>query len=241
MTSFRTKKILENLTLGERLASLRKAKAINLATLAKKTGISQKYLLALEEGRYQKLPSRLYAKNYLKSYLASLAVDRPEDYLKLFESEQSIYQKTNSYSDSPKNASSFNWQKILKQIEITPQKIKLALIGLTILVCFSYLGWETKKFFSPPRLVIEMPENNLITNKQLIEVKGRTEKEANLAINGQEIFVASDGSFSDKIFLQDGLNIIKISAKKRYSKDNTIFRKVLVIGSDEKKQEVSTK
>lgn len=241
MANFKVKKILENITLGERLANLRKAKDLDLAILSKKTGISQKYLLALEEGKYQKLPSQLYGKNYLKSYLAALAVERVENYLKLFESEQLICQKVNNYPDSFKKTLFFNRQNVLKQIEITPQKIKLTLIGLVILICFGYLGWETKKFFSPPRLAIDMPENNLITNKQLIEIKGRTEKEANLAINGQEIFVARDGSFSEKIFLQDGLNIIEISAQKRYSKGNTIFRKVLVIGSDEKKQEVSFK
>jgi transcriptional regulator with XRE-family HTH domain len=238
MFNFKIKHLANNSTLGEKLKKLREAQGFDLASLAKITGINPIYLLALEEGRYQNLPSYVYTTNYLKSYLFVLGVNQPNYYLKLLQSERMIYQKPDFYSQP---IIFLKLKKYFSQTEITPQKIRLLLVITLIFICFGYLGWETKKIISPPMLLVESPQNNLITNKQVVEVRGRTAREAKLLINEQEVFVGSDGVFSDKIFLQEGLNIIKISAQKRYSKVNEIFRKVLVIGSDEKKQEVSVK
>lgn len=237
MVSFKTKKLDDNLTLGERLIKLRKAKGVDLVSLEKSAGISRKYLVALEEGRYQNLPSYIYAKNYLRNYLLAIGISQVNDYLRLFEIERNMHKKT-TLQISP-SSHRFSFKKYFNKIEITPQRIKLAFITAIILICFGYLGWETKKIVSSPLLAVESPENDLVTNKPLVEVKGKTEKEVKLTINDQEIFVDANGDFSDKIFLQDGLNIIKISAIKKYSKSSTTFRKVLVIGGEEKKENVS--
>ena len=61
--------------LGSYLKNLREEKNVSLETAARSTGISLKYLKALEAEEFEKLPGLIYAKNFLKNYLIFLGGD----------------------------------------------------------------------------------------------------------------------------------------------------------------------
>jgi len=81
---------------------------------------------------------------------------------------------------------------------------------------------------SPPIIKITQPASDLITNEEFTEVSGRTESNVYLTINGKEVYVDKEGHFQDKINLESGLNILKIEARDRLGKINTVIRRVMV-------------
>lgn len=85
-----------------------------------------------------------------------------------------------------------------------------------------------QKIISAPKLTIIYPEKNLLTKETAIEIKGQTEKEAEVKINGELILNNNNGNFSQTINLKKGLNTITINAQKKYSKESSVTRQILV-------------
>jgi cytoskeletal protein RodZ len=222
MKFFKTNKIyLDSETVSEQLRSARQAKNLKLKEVSKKLNIGEKYLTALEKGEYEKLPHGVYGKNFLREYAVFLGLD----YKKLaldFEAEINILE--------PKRQKEIFSKQVIKKryLLAMPKIIRNILISLIILICFIYLGYRINKIISPPLLIIDNPELNLITDQTSILVSGKTETEANLIINGETALSDKSGNFSKLISLKNGLNIITITANKKYGRNNTIIRQVLV-------------
>ena len=105
------------------------------------------------------------------------------------------------------------------------------MIIIIILICFFYLGFYLKNIFSPPQLKIIEPRDNLTINYNFINVIGEAEAEAEVTINGELIPLGQgDGNslFTKRINLKTGINTIVITAKKKYGRDTTITRQILV-------------
>lgn len=222
MDSFKKNKIfLDKETVAEQLRSARQEKKLKLDQVAKRLGIKLKYLDALEKGEYNKLPKGIYGMNYLKEYVLFLGLEYEElkkDYL----SEKSTY-------DPQQEKEIFSKQIVKKKyLMAMPKSIKNLIICLIAIICFTYFGYRLNKIISPPYLYVESPAENLITTEHAIEVRGKTEPEAKLVINGEPILGDTKGDFIKTVNLKEGVNIITITANKKYSRNNTIIRQVLV-------------
>ena len=65
---------------------------------------------------------------------------------------------------------------------------------------------------TPPTIEVNLPD---VSEKEEIKVEGRTEEWGNLYVNGEEILVYSDGTFSFDLKLKPGMNELKFVAKDR--------------------------
>lgn len=234
MTSFRSKKISNPLSLGERLKAQRQKLNISLSQAARETSISLKYLSALESGSHQQLPGEVYAKSFLKVYTKFLGLE-PAEFLALFQTEQKIYIKTNKdqktdFSQPVERVSRF-------QLTVTPKILRGLIVLLLAISVLVYLGVKIKAIVTPPILLVETPVNNLVIDKNFIEVVGQTEPEVILKINGQSVIANQSGYFSEGIDLQTGVNIIEITAEKRHGQQTKVYRQVVV---NENNQEIET-
>jgi len=64
--------------IGENLKNARESKGISLRKAEEDTKIRKKYLQALEDGNYDILPGRVYAKGFLRNYANYLGLDQEE-------------------------------------------------------------------------------------------------------------------------------------------------------------------
>ena len=135
-----------------------------------------------------------------------------------------VYEKFYNKEDQIKFTSKLSGSRFL----VIPKLIRNIVIGLVVLALLGYIGYEVKKIFTPPELIIESPQEDLITTDRFIEVKGKTEKEAIVIINGREILTDKEGRFNQTIDLQNGVNNIKITAQKKHGAEQEVYRKVLV-------------
>ena len=219
---FKINKIkLASQTISEQLRSARQDKNLKLENIAKYLKIDYKYLEALEKGNLEKLPVGAYGKNFLREYANFLNLDYKQ-LTRIFEKERAII-------DSKVKEKNYFSKPILKQklILSIPKLFKNILISAGFIICFFYIGSAVKQIFVPPLLILESPQDNLSTREAVINISGSTEKHTQIIINGETI-LSNNGVFNESVHLKKGVNIIKITAKKKYGNKTIIERQVIL-------------
>jgi transcriptional regulator with XRE-family HTH domain len=207
--------------ISEELKQAREAMKLSIKDIARELKIRSQYLEYLELGRFDKLPAGVYGKNFLREY--ALFLNRDADKL------ISIYNNEVASKKSIDPKILFT-QKVSKaqHFLMIPKIIKTFLIVLAIFVCASYLVICLNKIISAPKLSVMSPSDNLIIKEHSINIEGLTEPEADISINGELVLKNTNGSFEKKIDLKSGMNIISITAQKKYSRINVVTKKILV-------------
>jgi len=231
MKSFKPSKILSVYDIiAEQLRNARQEKDVKLKDVAKKINIKYEYLKALETGELEKLPPGVYRKNFLKEYAIFLGLDS-QKILKDFVGDETIAQDDKKLVR--RKSGGFFSKQIIKSHNflIVPKIVKSIVVVIIILICFLYLGFYLKNIFSSPQLKIIEPQNNLTINHNFIDVIGEVETEVEVTINGELIPLDQgdgDNLFTKRINLKIGINTIVITAKKKYGRNTTITRQILV-------------
>ncbi len=225
MLKFKSSKILlDSETVAERLRGARQAKNIKLEDAVKKLNISYKYLRALERGEYDKLPTGVYGKNFLREYAFFLGFNQ-EEYNELandFAEEKNISQPL-------KKRELFSKRRVKKQYFLAvPKVFKSVVVVVAAAVCVIYLGFKVEKVISPPQLFIYSPVENFATEENFVEVAGKTEQESMVVINGEQVLSNQAGEFAKMVHLKNGINTIIIISSKKYGRDNTVIRQVVM-------------
>jgi hypothetical protein len=200
--------LIENL--GENLKEARLKRGVSLLKASGETRIATKYLEALEHNQPWLLPGKDYLPKFLKTYCDYLGLDHP------LCQEAADKLQTVSYK-SLKNKNLFVWSNFISRAVV--------IIGIVALSAF--LLWRVNEIFRPPQLIVSRPTDGLITVNRQLEVAGTSSREAEIVINNKAVFVDTGGNFSTTVDLQKGLNLIKITAKKRYSRQSEATIRVL--------------
>lgn len=204
-----------------RLKEARKQKNITLSELSKRTKISKEHLLAIEECRFDDLPfANIYKKNFIRSYCQAVG-ECSNSCVSQFTDEElpppppQPVQTKRRYS----TPSVFHYLPNILRVMFA-----LSLAGLLV----GYLGLQVKHILEPPTLVVYTPQEGFITDGATVLVQGKTEKEAELSINGTTIGHNEDGQFREVIDVSDGVNTIVVTAKKKHGKTTSETRHVIV-------------
>lgn len=210
-------------TLGDKLLHLRKEDGLSLKELSQMIKVRIDYLSYLESGQYEKLPGEVYVRNFLKLYAQALKIDS-QKVLTMYDGEQSVYQHV-----KPSQVSYIVPGEVSQPaVFFSPKLIKRGLICLGMIILTVYFAREISGIISPPDLTIDTPPDNLVIVQKTIIVRGQAEKEAKIYINNEEILAGAEGRFEEELDLQSGINVIKISAKKKHSKESVVLRKIRV-------------
>lgn len=206
--------IPEREALGEKLSKKRSALGYDIKEAERATRIRARHIEALESGDWDKLPPDVYVRGFLKNYASFLKLDETK-VLRLYLKERGLAEnmKRATIKETP-TKTKFKPAKVL----ITPKKIILFAAMAIGLIIFSYIGYQFSQIFKNPTLVITSPEKSTKVEDDSIVINGTTDPGNKVYINGFEISPNPDGEFKEKISLQEGTNIIKISAKSRLEK-----------------------
>ncbi len=214
-----TKKRIYYETAGALLREIREGRGWLLEEVAKKINISPKYIQAIEESNYSLLPPQPYVCGFLKKYAKFLNLDAQEIAAR-FKKESKLFQQD-----------AFKAEHLLKQNDFSKfctKRIPLfdfskILIILAILIIVFYLVWNIQQSLAQPKIKIFSPSDNFVTRDSLIEIKGKVNSSEALMVDKIQ-----EGYFSETINLSPGLNIIKISAKKRRGREGVVWRKIIL-------------
>ncbi len=245
---FKTKKIShhESQRVGEILKQARVNKDISLKEISREIKVQERYLEKIEKGEYQNLLPDVYARGFVKRYASFLELD-VERIIFLYKRERNIYEKIDCQKRiglkakegikgderskfkkmNPFKNDSTDFFSKRKLFIVTP-KILTFLLGVLVLAgAVFYLWYQINSFNAIPYLYVSEPSEDRTVNYNPIQFKGQTEKDAEIKINGEVVYLDSAGNFTAEINLQKGLNVIVVEAENRFGKKAKVVRRMI--------------
>jgi cytoskeletal protein RodZ len=207
-------------TLGDKLRALRRTRAVSLPMLEEQTRIQKKYLEALERGRYDELPEPMYTRNFLRAYARALGAD--EEYLlELYEEEVGQMDLLGPHR-LPR-------MRVRKGRFFVFSRMTTAFgVALPALLIVVYLLWQTSSLIRPPEVVITNPSDGSAVQTALLLVEGYvTDDDVTVTVNGDTVVIDEALHFETKVDLTRGLNVVTVLAKRRYSREAIVYRRVV--------------
>ncbi len=218
---FETKKIPIE-TLGEYLTHIRESLGLSVAKVAENTGIGDKFLQYIEAGSYHRLPPDVYVFGFLKK-MAEIYSISPDILLEQYKKERGIVEQLASEKIATKNGVKSWFAKMV----VTPKLISLfGGIGLSFIAVF-YIVFQVSAINKTPGLQITQPVAGVVIRDSVVTVTGQTDPGTAVAINGQNVFVDTEGKFSTTLGVSAGQKELSVTAQNKYGK--TIVQKVAVI------------
>ncbi len=221
MAIFCFKKLEETVTIGQLFRRAREQRKMSLTELAAQLRLSPRYITALEENAFARLPkSRLYRLAYVKQLAEFLRLSSEECVTRL--TQQGGLDGLSTLTKLPTKLSKIPFGSI-------SLLVKNSLIAGFVVLFVGYSINQVNTLLKPPALSLFSPNEGEITGSANTLIQGSTEPETKLLVNGQDIVVNEKGHFSLTINLAQGLNTITVvAAKKHGSKTSSLTRHVVL-------------
>lgn len=208
------------LRFGERVQQQRTAVNLTIQELSLRTHIPVKYVTAIEESFFAKLPpAKAYRLAYIRELATALKLD-PDECTQHFIREAGL-----------SNATVVHPHRSLRRFFPFSAMALFARNGIVaglILLFVGYLGWQVNGVLQPPRLVLNTPYEGYVSKDSSTRIEGYTNSETRLTVNGQNIMVNGIGTFNTAIDLPAGVNTMVITAINKHGRKTTLVRHLIV-------------
>lgn len=206
-------------TIGNLIKEARLQKDFTKEKLGEVTHIRTSFITAIEKGDWKSLPEFGITLGFIKSITHFLDVDERH--------AVSVFRR--DYPPKLIPTTKVNKEKeINRRFTWGPKMTFLTGIIIVLMIILGYLGFQYKKFNSPPDLIVNAPVENQVVRSRDLEVKGKTDPDATVTINNQEVVVGNDGNFIADIIISNNTVQIIIKAESRSGKSTQIERKIKV-------------
>ncbi len=220
MTSFKTRNTVAGTSIGHRLKILRRSFGLTIDDVVYATRIRKPLLCAIERGAFCEIPEHFYRTIIVKTYSEYLGCSW--DLLENEYKREVMYTAPNHHeAPTPKTTI----QK--KDLVVAPRLIKNITLGFGMIGAVAYLFFLAYGALQPPHLTVSNPPDNYESRGHSTVVEGAVPEGSDVSINGQRVLKRNDGTFRQEVILSPGVNIINVSAAKKYSKETVVTRKVL--------------
>ncbi len=229
------------ITAGEVLKNKRELLKKNLEKVSQDTKIQKRFLEYIENNQFDYFDSEVFLTGFIKIYAQYLELDLNK-ILALY--RRSNPNKSSLKNDNPKKKLFDNTKKKKALNFLNPKSLFTTLLILFLIIIVGYVGFQIYKFQSPPILNITQPTNESEFSTEKIIVKGNTETDAIVEINGTTVEIDEEGIFEKEITLKEGSNIITVKARKNNTleKVETIrvtYNKETVQETEEQEEEIT--
>lgn len=209
-------------TLGERLRKQREALELSLEDVSREIQAPRKFVEALETDNLEMFPAKVYALGFLKKLLEVLKFEETDRFLKEFGNEWEVrtFRRHRELAPLPENRGIVPW--------VTPVRLGIAVGGLALLFLLAFLGFRLTRFLGAPSLLLQEPQDQAVYSRPVVPVKGRTEKESRLTVNGREINIDEAGNFKEDIELGAGAHILEFIVENRFGRISKEVRNIVI-------------
>jgi cytoskeletal protein RodZ len=208
-------------TIGQLLKETREAKLYTLDDVEKHTKIRKELLTALEEDNYAKLPPLTFIQGFVKNYGKFLGLESN----KLMAVLRRDFEAS---KHPPQVLESFSRPLTKKRIFITPSRLIGAVVAVIVVSFFAYLWFEYHSFVGAPELAVNSPTQGQTVEVTSISVEGKTDPEAKLTVNDQEVGLDNQGNFKEEVKLSSSVNNISVVSTSKFGQATKIERTVYI-------------
>lgn len=208
------------LGVGARFRRARRSFGLTLDEIAEDIKIRPDLLRAIEEGALGCIEESVYRALMVRSYAEYLGIE--------WSTISDEYLRESVYMIAPDDTARVNTGNVQRaDLLVAPRLFKHIVLSAGMIAVCLYLAVLAGSALQRPALTIFNPPDNFLSSSKTLRIEGEVSPDAALSINGQEVVKATDGSFMQEVTLSEGMNSIRISATKQYSKETTVVRKVL--------------
>ncbi|MDP2585533.1 MAG: helix-turn-helix domain-containing protein [Candidatus Levybacteria bacterium] len=204
--------------IGEKFRDERIRRGFTLEEVSRATKIRSSFLLAIEEGKYKKLPQGTYAYGFVRNYARFLGISEHE-ILALFRREYEEEKFVKVLPDGVVRQDNFS----LSKFKITQALKVLPLIFIVLLV---YIIFQYRSAIFNPSLNVSTPAENSIVSSQKVTVIGKTDPNVTVFINSDLAVLDKNGNFKKTINVFPGKAKITIKSVNKFNRTTIIERSV---------------
>jgi len=204
-------------TVGQILKTSREERNFTVEQLSSLTKIDAKYIVALENGDYNRLPSETFIKGFIRNL--SLRLDKnPNELIAIFRRD---YNQPFLGKSKPK--------RIRRSLSFSFLTSQMAFFGLAILVFLVYLAFQFRAILTPPKLEISRPSSNSVLISP-IEIEGITSADSVITIN-EDTRAKPDisGHFLVRYTLPVGETVLEIKATNRFGRASSVKVPITIV------------
>lgn len=212
---FSTKRIKGEKRLGTIFRDARKKKGLSLAEAETGTMIKAKFLEALESSDWSVLPQHVYIRGFALAYAKYLRISQS---LVLDHLSKEIMIRQ---ADQSGQKISYNQKLNDKKVLITPKFLAYFALSGFVVSMIIYVAFQVLSFAGNPSLTITNPSNNIVTDKENLEMAGLADTDTNVTVNSESVPVSADGKFQINLKLHRGMNVIKVEATNKAQKETS--------------------
>lgn len=206
--------------LGTLFCRTRRSFGLSIDEISEDIKIRSEILNAIERGAFERIEEPVYRTLMVKTYAEYLGIS--------WETIEAGYIRESVYTQSNERANGVSATPVgIGDLMVVPRLLKHILLSAAMIGVFFYVMVLAGSALQRPALTITNPPERFMSAAKTIRIEGSVSPDALLAINGQEVTKTSDGHFYQDLTLSDGLNTIRISASKKYSKETIVTRTVL--------------
>lgn len=188
----------------------REKKGLSLDDVVAALKIRKNFIINIEKGDFEPLPSESYAMGFVKNYA---------DYLGI---------------SSTRAAALFRREYEAKQIEVIPKFRKTSrlpgkrlfsrsakgyVVTAIIIVAVVYIAFQFSFLFTGPKLSLKTPRNGSVVASGVVFVTGKTDPYATVTVNGENVYVDLSGTFRKTLYVYHETEKITVVAHNRYGKE----------------------
>jgi transcriptional regulator with XRE-family HTH domain len=203
-------------TIGQVLENARKEKKISLQELEETTKIKESFIESIEKEKWDDLPPFPTVLGFVKSISSALGIDEK---MAVAVFKRDYPPKKLSINRKPDLSEKPSWN---------PKQAFILGISILIILILGYLGFQYKRFVSPPMLSVQSPVEGQVVNTGSVLVFGSTDTDAKITVNNQPVLVGDDGKFTVNIEVSAETKEITVTAQSRSGKVTTVSRKIEV-------------
>ena len=203
--------------LAEFLKEKRQGKNLSLDKLSDLTKIQVYHLEALEAGQFEKLPPLVYRAGIFKRLAKFLDIDEDE-IIRMYKQEVQAVE-TSSYDGNIIKSKQNSY------FALTQRKLAIFLGVLLLILLSAYLSYQFKFLVGPPNVAVD-PKEDMVIKQESLTIRGKTDSGVYLTINGENVYVTSDGNFSKEVQLTNGINVIEVKAVNNFGKSTKVVRQI---------------
>jgi cytoskeletal protein RodZ len=203
---------------GEALRTARRRQKLGLNEIAVALRIPPVQLKSLEEGNFSVFAAEVYARGAYRKYARYLGVERRQVHHAFLRSLSGARELVPLRL--PQTSS---W---LQRVWTPAGVVVLSIAGGVLLVA-SYLAWQVQTFVRLPALELTEP-SAVVLAQASVTVRGRTEAEAQVQVNGEAVLPGDDGVFSFELPLRPGINVVRATATGAAGRARVVERRLLV-------------
>ena len=175
---------------------------------AQASGIPQRHIRLLETEQLSRLPTFLYVKAFVRRYSAFLKLP-PDAIISAFERIYAAEKHAMAEFELPQKKPLVRWNPRFL--------MRFVFVGL-FAALIVYAVVQSSALFRSPFLAIEEPQQDIVVAIDEIAIHGRTDPQAELSLNGEQLVVDDSGVFNETVLLNEGVNTLTITASNRFHK-----------------------